>query len=232
MSEISQRAIIPDTVIIHEDVIVEENVILHDYVVLYPGTIVKDGVEIYDHVVIGKLPTTPGSTAKKYSSEYGRTIIGSKCIVCPGAVIYTGTEIKNNTLIGDNCSIREKCKIGAYDIVSRNVTVNYETIIGDYTKIMDNTHITGNMVIGNHCFISVMVSSTNDNSMARDVNAAEHLVGPIVEDYATIGASASILPGIRIGKNAIVGAAALVTKDVPANKMVMGVPARIVRDVE
>ena len=232
MSEISQCAIVPDTVVIHENVIIEENAVLHDYVVLYPGTIIREGAEIYDHVVIGKLPTTPGSVARKFSSEYGQTIVGSECIVCPGAVIYTGTEIKNNTLIGDNCSIREKCKIGAYDIVGRNVTVNYEATIGDYTKIMDSASITGNMEIGNHCFISIMVSSTNDNSMARDVNATEHLAGPIIEDYATIGASATLLPGIRIGKNAIVGAAALVTKDVPANKVVMGVPARIIRDVE
>ena len=225
------KAIIPDTVIVHENVIIEEGAILHDYVVLYPGTIVKAGAEIYDHCVIGKMPTTPGSTAKSYSSEYGKTIIGENCILCPGVIIYTGTEIGNNTLLGDNCSIREKCSIGNYCIISRNVSVNYETQIGNYTKIMDNSHITGNMVIGNHVFISVLVSSTNDNSMGRLEDATEHLAGPVVEDYVTIGAGASLLPGITIGSNSIVGASALVTKNVPANKVVMGVPAKIVRDV-
>lgn len=228
---ISKKANVASTAVIHEGVVVEEDVIIHDYVVLYPGTVIRRGTEIYDHVVVGKMPTSPGSTARKYEKAYGRTEIGENCILCPGAVIYTDTIIKNNTLIGDNCSIREKCIIGAYDIISRNVTVNYETTIGDHTRVMDNAHITGNMTIGNHCFISVMVSSTNDNTMARSDAAVENLAGPIVEDYATIGASASLLPGVRVGYNAIVGAAALVTKDVPANKVVMGVPAKVVRDV-
>lgn len=230
-SKIDQSAIIPESVVIHNNVIVEDGAIIHDNVVLYPGTIIKKGVEIYDNCVIGKLPTTPGSTARKYSLEYGLTIIGEKCILCPGVIIYTDTCIGNNTLLGDNCSIREKCKIGSYCIISRNVSVNYETEVGNYTKIMDNTHITGNMKIGNHVFISVLVASTNDNSMGRDVDSAEHLAGPVIEDYVTIGAGASILPGVLIGKNCIVGASALVTKSIPEGKVVMGIPAKIVRDV-
>lgn len=228
---ISSTAVIPNTVIIHDNVIIEDDVKLHDYVILYPGTIIKKGVEIYDHCVIGKLPTTPGSTARTYNSEYGVTTIEEKTILCPGVVIYTGTVIGNNTLLGDNCSIRENCKIGSYCIISRNVTVNYETEVGNYTKIMDNSHITGNMKIGNHVFISVLVSSTNDNSMGRSEDATEHLCGPVVEDYVTIGAGASLLPEVVVGNNSIVGAGALVTKSVPPNKVVMGIPARVVRDV-
>jgi acetyltransferase-like isoleucine patch superfamily enzyme len=159
-------------------------------------------------------------------------VIGEHSILCPGVTIYTNTEIGHNTLLGDSCSIREQCKIGDYDIISRNVSVNYETVIGSHTKIMDNSHITGNMTIGDHVFISVMVSSTNDNSMGRDANAVENIAGPVVDDYVTIGASAALLPGVHIGKNAIVGASALVTKDVPENKVVMGVPAKVVRDVD
>lgn len=230
-AQISNLAIIPETVVVHENVVIEENVILHDNVVVYPGTIIKNGAEIYDNCVIGKLPTTPGSTAREYSSEYEKTVIGENTILCPSVVIYTGTVIGHNTLLGDNCSIREKCIVGDYCIISRNVSVNYETEIGDYTKIMDNSHITGNMKIGSHVFISVLVASTNDNSMGRDNNATENLSGPIVEDYVTIGAGASLLPGVVIGENSIVGASALVTKNVPAGKVVMGIPAKIVRNV-
>ena len=56
-------------------------------------------------------------------------------------------------------------------------------------------------------------------------------MGPIVEDYVTIGAGASLLPGVIVGENSIVGASALVTKNVPSGKVVMGVPAKVVRDV-
>ena len=232
MKSISNSAIVPSSAIIHDNVTIEDNVVIHDYVVIYPGTVIRKGAEIYDHCTIGKLPTTPGSTARTYGSEYGVTEIGEETILCPGVIIYSGTKIGHNTLLGDNCSIREKCVIGHFDIISRNVSVNYETIIGDYTKIMDNSHITGKMTIGDHVFISVMVSSTNDNSMGRAEDAIDTLTGPVVESYATIGASASLLPGVKVGRNAIVGAAALVTKDVPADKVVMGVPARIVREVE
>lgn len=231
MNKISVKARIANTVVIHDNVVIEDDVIIHDFVVLYPGTILRKGAEIYDHCTIGKLPTTPGSTAKTYSSEYGVTEIGEQSILCPGVVIYTGTKIGHNTLLGDNCSIREKCVIGDFDIISRNVSVNYETEIGSYTKIMDNAHITGNMKIGDHVFISVLVASTNDNSMGREDNAVEHLSGPVVEDYVTIGAGASLLPGVIVGKNSIVGASALVTKNVPSGKVVMGVPAKVVRDV-
>lgn len=231
MSQISKSANIASTVIIHDDVIIEDNVVIHDYVVLYPGTVLKKGCEIFDHCVIGKYPTSPGSTVRPIKEKYSSAIIGENCILCPGVIVYVGTKIGNNTLLGDNCSIREDCQVGEYCIISRNVSVNYETVIGDYTKIMDNSHITGNMKIGNHVFISVLVATTNDNAMGRDGYSQEKVYGAVIEDYATIGAAANILPAVTIGKNAIVGAGAVVTKDVPPNKVVMGVPAKIIREV-
>ena len=96
---------------------------------------------------------------------------------------------------------------------------------------MDNTHITGNMTIGNHVFISVLVATTNDNAMGRDGYSEEHVKGPVIHDNVTVGAAANILPNVEIGENSIVGAGSVVTKDVPASKVVMGVPAKVVRDV-
>lgn len=232
MKKIGRNAVIPDNCVIYDDVEIHDNVVLHNHVVIYPGTIVESGGEIFDNCVLGKLPLAPGCTAKKYDGIYKKTVIEKDCIICPGVVIYTGTIIKENTLIGDNSSIREDCQIGSYNVIGRNVTVNYETVIGNRTKIMDGTHITGNMYIGNHVFISVLVSSTNDNSMGRETEAVNNLKGPYISDYVTIGAGASILPGVKIGENCIIGAMALVTRDVAANKVVMGVPARVVRDVE
>lgn len=232
MRKIGKNVVIPDNCVLYDDVEIQDNVILHNHVVIYQGTVVESGAEIFDNVVVGKLPLAPGCTTKKYDGIYKKTVVGKDCILCPGVVIYTGTEIKENTLIGDNSSIREDCRVGAYDVIGRNVTVNYETVIGNGTKIMDGTHITGNMYIGNHVFISVLVSSTNDNSMGRESEALEHLKGPYISDYVTIGAGASILPGVKIGENCIIGAMALVTKDVAPNKVVMGVPARVVREID
>lgn len=232
MKKISNTAIIADTAVIYDNVVIEDDVIIHDYVVIYPGTIIKRRTEIFDHCVLGKLPTSPGVTSRKLKKDFKNLVVGSDCVLCPGVVLYTGTEIGNNNLLGDFCSIREECKTGDRCLISRNVSINYNTEIGNNTKIMDNTHITGNMVIGNHVFISALVVTTNDNTMGRENYDEGHVKGAVIEDDVTIGAAANILPGVIIGKNAIVGASALVTKDVPENKVVMGIPARVVRDVK
>ncbi len=231
MKAISTKAFIADTAVIHDNVVIEEDVIIHDYVVIYPNTVIKKGTEVFDHCVLGKLPTSPGVTSRQLKTAFETLVVGENCILCPGVVLYTGSNIGNRNLLGDFCSIREECSTGDNCIISRNVSVNYNTRIGSYTKIMDNTHITGNMVIGDHVFISTQVATTNDNTMGRQEYDESHVVGAIIEDYVTVGAAANILPGVRIGRNAIVGASALVTKDVPQNKVVMGIPARVVRDV-
>lgn len=232
MKKISELAQIADTAIVYDDVEIGENVIIHDYVVIYPNTIIEKGCEIYDHCVLGKVPTSPGVTSRKLKDKYPPLVIGENTILCPGVVLYVGSKVGRNNLLGDFCSIREECTVGNHCILSRNVSINYNTDIGDFTKIMDNTHITGNMRIGSHVFISVLVATTNDNTMGREEYSEDHVQGATIGDYVTVGAAANILPGINIGKNAIIGASALVTKDVPDNKVVMGVPAKIVRDVE
>ncbi|MEG2234556.1 MAG: transferase [Oscillospiraceae bacterium] len=231
MSNISAKAQIAKTAIIHEDVTIEAGVVIHDYAVIYPETILKSGCEIGEHCVVGRYPKTPGSTSRPLKNEYKSAVIGENSILCPGAIVYAGTKIGNNTLLGDYCSFREDCEVGEFCLIGRNVSVNYEASIGHHTKIMDNSIITGNIKIGNHVFISVLVSTSNDNTMGREDYNIDHVYGAVIEDYVTVGAAANILPHVTIGKNSIVGASALVTKDVPANKVVMGIPARIVRDV-
>lgn len=231
MNMIHSTAMIADTAIISENVVIEEDVIIHDFVVIYPNTIIKKGVEIYEHCVLGKLPTSPGITSRQLKTEFESLIIGADSVLCPGVVLYAGTQIGAKNLLGDYCSIREECTTGDNCIISRNVSVNYNTVIGHDTKIMDNSHITGNMQIGNHVFISVLVATTNDNTMGRVEYDASHVRGATIEDNVTIGAAANILPNVTIGENSVVGASALVTRDVPSNKLVMGVPAKVIRDV-
>lgn len=231
MKKVSDKAIIAKTAVIHDDVVIEDDVIIHDYVVVYPNTTIKKGCEIFDHCVLGKLPTSPGITSRKLKKSFSRLEIGENCVLCPSVVLYAGSKIGSNNLLGDFCSIREECKVGSRCIISRNVSVNYNTIIGNDTKIMDNSHITGNMKIGNHVFISVLVATTNDNTMGREDYNEDHVQGATIEDDVTIGAAANILPQVKIGKNAIVGAGAVVTKDVPEGVVVMGIPAKTIRNV-
>jgi len=222
---------ISKTCVIHKNVKLGEDIIIHDFVVIYPNTIIKDGVEIYDHCVLGKLPTSPGIIKRKLKTKYPPLIIGKNSILCPGVVVYAGTKIGSRCLLGDNLSIREECSIGDECILSRNVTINYNTSIGNNVKIMDTAHITGNAVIEDDVFISVLVSTTNDNSMGRK-KYDENMKGPTIKRAATIGAAANILPGIEIGENSIVAAGAVVTKNVPKNVLVMGIPAIVKRELK
>lgn len=224
---------ISKTAIIYPGAIVSEKAIIHDYVVIYPEVVIEEDVEIFDHSVVGKLPKAAGSTKRKVDSQYKKTVIGKGSILSVGCVVYSGTSIGENSLLGDGASLREDCNVGDNCIIARNVSVNYNTRIGNNTKIMDNSHITGNAVIEENVFISVLVATTNDNSMGKGgAYEEEREKGPYIKKGATIGAAANILPGIIIGEDAVVGAGSVVTKNVPDRKVVMGVPAKIVRDVE
>ena len=88
------------------------------------------------------------------------------------------------------------------------------------------------MQIGSHVFISALVATTNDNYLGQKGYDEAFVKGPIIEDNVGIGAGANILPGVRIGTGSIVAAGAVVTKDIPPKKLVMGIPARIVRDLK
>lgn len=221
------------TAVIHAGAVVSESAVIHDYVVIYPGVVVEDNVEIFDHAVIGKPPKSAGSTKRKVEETYEKTVIGAGSVVSAGCVVYTGTIIGKNTLLGDMASLREGCVVGDHCVIARNVSVNYNTQIGSYTKIMDNSHITGNAVIEEHVFISALVVTTNDNAMGKGgAYEEEREKGPCIKRGAAVGAAANILPGVVIGNEAVVGAGSVVTKDVPDRKVVMGIPARIVREVD
>jgi acetyltransferase-like isoleucine patch superfamily enzyme len=231
-NNIHPSAKIASTVKILGDVSISQNVVIHDFVTIYPKVIIKDSVEIFEGAILGKPPITSRALARKVAPELKTTIIGRESAISPHAVIYTDVEIGEETLVGDNASIREQCRIGRNCIIGRNVTVLYNTSIGDFTKIMDGTNITGNMQIGSHVFISCLVSTTNDNKLGFEGYDEASVKGPIIEDYVGIGAGANILPGVRVGTGSIVAAGAVVTKDIPPKKLVMGMPAIIVKDLE
>ncbi|MFZ5884576.1 MAG: DapH/DapD/GlmU-related protein [Chloroflexota bacterium] len=207
------------------------NVCIHPHVVINPGVVIGDGTEIFPGAYIGKPPKGAGATARPIS-YIPKVEIGEECSIGPNAVIFYDVIIGHHTLLGDGASLREQVRVGHHCLISRYVTINYNTTIGDHTRIMDMTHITGNCRIGSNVFISVLVSSTNDNVVVSRRYDEEQILGPQVDDDATIGAGACLLPGVRVGRGAFVGANAVVTKDVQPYDLVMGVPARVVRNLK
>lgn len=196
--------------------------------------VIGKNVTIMPGAVVGRPPLSTGALARKQSITLPPVRIGDNCVIGCNAVIYRGTTIGSNCLIGDTASMREQVSIGDSCIIAMGVTINYNTKIGNRVKVMDNSHITGNVIIEDDVFISTLVSTTNDNSMGREaaLNVPPEVrkrSGPIIRRNATIGAGASVLPGVEIGENAIVGANSTVTKAVPPKVLVMGTPARVIR---
>ncbi|MBN1690975.1 MAG: N-acetyltransferase [Dehalococcoidia bacterium] len=216
--------------VIRKDVVLGDNIVIHPHVVIESNVTIGDNVEIFPGAYIGKIPGGPSLLRKPVFKKMVK--IGNNCHVGPNAVIYYDVEIGDNTLIGDGASVREQSRIGAGCLISRCVTINYAAVIGEGTDIMDNTHITGKSQIGKHVFVAPSVTSGNDNSVGKSGYNEDRIQGPIIEDNASIGIGAVLLPGIVIGRNALVAAGSVVTKNVPENAVVVGIPARVVRYIQ
>ncbi len=184
---------------------------------------------VQDHVILSKQPVFgPSSLFVGQEKDFPPTEIGEGSIICTYAVIYAGTKIGKKVFVADGASIRENVVIGDNVMVGRNVTIENNSTIGDGTKIQTGAHITGECIIGKNCFIGGEVSTTNDFFMgAKEAK----MKGPILEDGVLIGSNATLLPGVRIGENSVVGAGSVLTKDVPPNEVWVGNPAKFLKVV-
>jgi acetyltransferase-like isoleucine patch superfamily enzyme len=120
--------------------------------------------------------------------------------------------------------IREKTRIGDRVSIGTSVVIDGNTRIGDDVSLQSMVYIPTNTTIGDHVFIGPNAVLTNDRYPPSGIGG---LVGPVIEHHAAIGANATILPGVHIGEGALVAAGAIVTRDIPAYKLAVGVPAKI-----
>jgi len=203
-------------------------------VTLYPGVEIGQDCVILDGAVIGRPPISNGSTTRPVQSTFGQVAIGDGSIVGAHAVIYTDTRFGPRVLVGDLASVREGCNIAEGVILGRGVMVLYNCQIGRFSRIQDQVHLVGNMLIEEHVFVGMGVVTTNDNNVYRTrfgLGTVDAQRGPTLRRLSAVGAGATILPGVEIGEGALVGAGAVVTRDVQPWTIVTGVPAREVRAI-
>lgn len=137
--------------------------------------------------------------------------IGLNSFVWSFAVICEGVEIGNNCVVGSGVFIGRDCKIG------------------DNVRIQDKAFLVDRMIIQDNVFIGPCVVMTNDKYPVVN-NLNYDALPPILENGCSLGANCTILPGVRIGRNAMIGAGAVVTKDVLPWEVVIGSPAKRVKN--
>jgi acetyltransferase-like isoleucine patch superfamily enzyme len=203
---------------------------LGENVVVYAGTVIGDGCRIGDNVVLGKQPSlSPRSTAKR--EPLAPLELGPGTIVSTGAVVFAGSRVGARCILGDQSCVRERVVIGDDVVLGRGSLVENDTTIGALTKIQAHAYITAYSVLEEEVFIAPCVATTNDNFMGRTERRHELIKGPTIRRGARVGGAAVLCPGVEIGEEAFVGAGAVVIRDVPPRAVVVGNPARQIREV-
>jgi acetyltransferase-like isoleucine patch superfamily enzyme len=201
-----------------------------DTAIVYPGTVLGEGCKILDYSVVGKQPTlSPRSTAKR--EELPPLELGAGTIVSTGAVVFAGTTVGERVIVGDQACVRERCTVGDDVVIGRGSLVENDTSVGARTKIQANAYVTAYSLLEEDVFIAPCVVTTNDNFMGRTEKRLELMKGPTIRRGARVGGGCVLLPGIEIGEEAFVGAGAVVIRDVPPRALVVGNPARQIREV-
>jgi len=153
-------------------------------------------------------------------------------------MIHESAYVEENVEIGDGTNIwhfvhvRKNARIGSKCNIGKSVFIDTNVIIGDNVKIQNFATLYHGLTVGNDVFIGPHVCFTNDLYPRAKIWDDNRLVETKVMDGASIGANSTIVAGVTIGRYALVGAGAVVTKDVPDHALVVGNPARIVGSVD
>ena len=196
--------IIASTAIIHPNVRLGENVVIEDYCVI-------------------------GLPFKDMNNE--ETVIGDNSIIRAGTYIYAGNFIGKNFQTGNKANIRELNRIG------ENVSIGTLSVIEHHVSISNNVRIHSQVFVPEHttldegCWLGPNVVITNAR-YPKHPSAKNELHGAHVMKNAKIGANSTLLPGVVVGINSLVGAGSLVTKDIADGVIALGHPAKTQRKID
>lgn len=190
---------------------------------IFPNVTIGKNAVIEEYVIIGTPPRgrKPGEL---------QTVIGDNAIIRSHTVIYAGNRIGNDFQTGHHVLVREENEIGNHVSIGTASVVEHHVKMGNNVRIHTQAFVPEMSILEDGAWIGPNAVITNA-AYPLSPNVKNELKGAIVKKDAKIGANATLLPGITIGENALVGAGAVVTKDVPPNKVVAGNPARIINDI-
>jgi len=161
-----------------------------------------------------------------YKDGAGPARLGDHCVVRAGAIIYGDVVAGSHLQTGHHVMIRENTTLGDHVVIGTNTVVDGTVTIGSFVKIESNCYIPTHVTIGSRVFLGPGVVLTNDRYPLKQ-RASYRPEGPVLEDGVTLGGGVVVVPGVTIGRDSFVAAGAVVTKDVPPNSLVTGVPGKV-----
>lgn len=188
---------------------------------IYGNSKIGNSCFIDSDALIGYPPNAELDLFKTNPDDITGCEIGNNSKIRPGA-IYSTAKVGNNTRTGHNFLIRENTVIGNNCLIGTNVVIDNNCLIGDNCNFQTGAYIPTGSEIGNRVFLGPNATLTNDKTPLR----TEYLLEKItIEDDVTVGANATLMPGITLGQGSFVAGGSVVTKDVPAWHLAKGCPA-------
>lgn len=211
-------------VIISNSAKIGNNVLIGDNTVIYDNAVIGDNTIIANDCVIGEPLNSYYGNIKGYTNP--RTIIGKNSLIRSHTIIYAGNIIGDYFSCGHRVTIRENTKFGNHCSLGTLDDIQGFSEFGDYCRLHSNVHIGQQSKLGNYIFIYPYVVFTNDPTPPSNI-----CIGPTIDDYSQIATGSILLPGIKVGKHCLIGAKSVVGKDVEDYQVVIGAPARYVKDI-
>src|SRR5208283_2456411 len=190
---------------------------------IYAGVELERDVTVEDYCVLGVPP-------RGLKEGDLKTTIGKGAHIRSHSVIYAGNRIGKNFQTGNKVNIRELNQIGDDVSVGTLSVIEHHVRIGNNVRIHSQVFIPEYSILEDEAWLGPNVVLTNAK-YPRSPAVKEHLKGPVIKRGAKIGANATILPGIVIGVDALVGAGSVVVHDVPDGAVVAGNPARVIKNI-
>jgi acetyltransferase-like isoleucine patch superfamily enzyme len=198
-------------------------------VVIHEGAVIGGEARIQDGAIVGK-PLALGERSAAKRAQPSPAEVGPGATICAGAVLVAGAHIGERAIVGDQAHVRERAVVGEASVVGRGSAVDNDVTIGARVRIQTGCYITAFSVIEDDVFVAPCVTLTNDDTMGR--HGPDHAIrGATLRRACRVGGGAVLTPGVEVGEEAFVAAGAVVVRDVAPRAVVMGVPAREVREV-
>jgi len=238
-SEIHPKAIVSSSAFVDAYCVIGMGVVIEERVYIARGAKIYGkasiGAESYigENCIIGhpnraRLQTMIQAQIPASENEGDMTILGKKCTIRANSIVYSGCVLADDCQTGHTVMIRENTHIGAHTLIGTNAVIDGTVDIGHNVSIQSGVYIPLHSKIGNHVFMGPFSKLTNDKYVMRK---KVDLIGPVLDDYVSLGANAVIMPGIRLAQRTIVGAGAVVTKDTKEADIVIGNPATFYKKV-